>query len=281
MAEAWMKVEEATPDKPEIAILARRLGVSLGDAFLSWFKLYRWAGRVTADGFVRVLSGSDADQLSGALPGTADALGSAAVGWLELRSDGLRFINWDKHNSKSAKARALDASSKRKKREDVPVMSGCEPDKTRDRQEEDKRENQLLISNRKAIGSSPAAPPGQLRRVNFKREGFEADLSEVDWDRVIVQAEIVGRKIRPLSENDRRNWMRFAVLAQTAFSEAWLMDAVDAVLSASQTKSTKQAHLYGVLRAKAEEEHGSNTFADYLACIEIPTHVWKASVLEI
>ena len=33
MAGDWMKVEKATPDKPEVAILARKLGVSLGDAF--------------------------------------------------------------------------------------------------------------------------------------------------------------------------------------------------------------------------------------------------------
>jgi hypothetical protein len=43
LAGDWIKVEKLTPDKPEIAILARKLGVSIGDAFLEWFRIYAWA----------------------------------------------------------------------------------------------------------------------------------------------------------------------------------------------------------------------------------------------
>lgn len=277
VAENWMKVEESTPDKPEIAILARKLGVSLGDAFLQWFRLYRWAGRITADGFVRSVSGSDADALAGAMPGTCEALGCAAVGWIELRPDGLQFTKWDRHNSKSAKARGLDAIYKRSKRDDVRQLSGCEPDKTRDRQEGDKREN-LLKSPIGQLG-----PVGRLPK-KFSRKGFKADLSSVDWSEVMVKAEAVGKRIRPMTETDRRNWFKFAVLAQTTFCEAWLMDGVDAVLHAKETKRTKQAHLYAVLRSKAEEAgvvNGEFTFSAMLGSIEVPKDVWKSGVLEI
>jgi hypothetical protein len=43
----WLKVGKDTPKKPEIAILANRLGVSRGDAFQSWFFLYAWADGIS------------------------------------------------------------------------------------------------------------------------------------------------------------------------------------------------------------------------------------------
>jgi hypothetical protein len=296
MAGDWTKVENVTPDKPEIAILARKLGVSLGDAFLSWFKLYRWAGGITTGGNVPFLSGSDADALSGAIPGTCDVMASEEVGWVKANSEGrpgITFVKWELHNSKAAKARALDAARKRGDRGEVPPvfreMSGCEPENGRTRQEESKRRDKLLKSNREAISSSaqPAPCDGLRSRLpkdlSSDAETLGPDLSQVDWDLAVSMAEAVARKIPPRSPEDRRNWIRFGVLAQSVFSENWLMDGVEAVMRAQVTKRTKQAHLYGVLKAKAGEilGVGGDTFAGIVKRIKVPDDVWKLGVLEI
>jgi hypothetical protein len=283
---SWMKVETVTPDKPEIAVLARKLGVSQGDAFLEWFRVYRWADGVTCPGFVPNLSPEDADMLSGARPGTCAALASAEIGWLRCEG-GIHFEKWERHNGKSAKARALETEKKRKQRSKDPETSHECPDdngtESGPEQEESKRKNQLHKGNRKSNGKplEPIDPVGRLPKETFVREGFTPDLSDVDWDRVVSDADQLGRKIPPITETDRRNWLRFCVLVQTTMSEAWLADGIAAVLNAKQTRKNRQAHLYAVLRSKAEDGLGSNTFAECLACIEVPKDVWKSGVLEI
>lgn len=295
MAGDWIKVEKLTPDKPEMAILARKLGVSMGEAFMNWFRVYAWADGVTCPGFVPNLSPADVDALSRARPGTCQALCSVEIAWMQLRSDGVAFNNWDRHNGKSAKARALETEKKRKQRgkaapestdlsRSCPATNGTE---SGPEQEETRGEPIALRANGKAIGNSPVAPiagpvASRLPRKNFVREGFTPDLSAVDWGRVVIHATIVGKKIKPKTDPDRRNFFRYAVLAQTTFCEAWLMDAVEAVLHAKERKSNMRAHLYGVLRSKAiEEGFERRQFAGLLRCIEIPDDVWQQSVLEV
>jgi hypothetical protein len=78
-------------------------------------------------------------------------------------------------------------------------------------------------------------------------------------------------------------WFRFGVLADMSFGEAWLVDAVEAVLNARDTKTTKRAHLVAVLKSKAEEEHGvsDQNFVAMLRRIEIPKAIWKSNAVEI
>ena len=128
MAGDWIKVEKVTPDKPELAILARKLKVSQGEAFAEWFCIYAWADGVTVDGFVPHLSLSDGDALSRSRPGTCAALASPEIGWVVEEADGLHFLKWERHNGKCAKARALDTEKKRRQRAQAPDMSRSCPD---------------------------------------------------------------------------------------------------------------------------------------------------------
>lgn len=133
MAGDWLKVEENTPHKPEITILARLLGIDQGNAFLAWFNLYVWLGRNTSDGNVRTLSGHEIDTAAQTVLGTTDTLAMPEIGWLVKTGDGYAVREWDRHNSKNAKARAGEALRKRLQRNDgTPVtkeMSGHCPDK--------------------------------------------------------------------------------------------------------------------------------------------------------
>jgi hypothetical protein len=147
MAGDWIKVEKVTADKPEIAILARKLGVSHGEAFLNWFRVYSWADGVTSDGRVPFLSLDDGDTLSRAQPGTCAALASDEIGWLLLVDGSMQFGKWDRHNGKSAKGRALESEKKRAQRarrpadvpQSVPQSSGQNqgPEKRREEKSKD------------------------------------------------------------------------------------------------------------------------------------------------
>jgi hypothetical protein len=105
------------------------------------------------------------------------------------------------------------------------------------------------------------------------------DLSGIDWSLVEARAESAGRKVPPVSDEDRRNWLRFAVMTQLSFSEDWLTDSIQAVLCAKESRKTKQAHLYGVLKSKAVELGLGELFSSMLRDIEIPKDVWKSGVL--
>lgn len=145
MAGDWIKVEKVTPDKPEIAIFARLMKCSLGDAFLAWFRLYSWADGISVDGFVPNLSLCEGDTLARTCPGTCATLASKQIGWLKERDGGIEFVNWDRHNGRSAKARASERNKKKRQREaaricpdDVPVEPGPEKRREEKREEEEK-----------------------------------------------------------------------------------------------------------------------------------------------
>lgn len=290
----WMKVEKATPDKPEIAILARKLGVSIGEAFLEWFRLYAWADDMTSTGTVPDLSLGDADKLARVMPRTAEHLASKQIGWVKADAKGVTFDKWDRHNSKSAKTRDLEAEKKRKQREKKAAMSPECPDvqgtESRAEREESERRPTAIPANGKANGSAngstaAAADRDQslLRSQRYfqMREGrMLAKLDDLDWSRVCSMADKAGRMVPALSDDDRRQWLRYAVLAATAFSESWLIGSAEAVVNAKETKRTKQAHFVGVLKARAADSGQDNReFLKMLGSIEIPDEVWQSSVL--
>ena len=101
----WIKVGVDTPMKPAIRNAARDCGVSRGDAFLAWFRLYTWFDENTADGTICVYP----EELDGVaqLPGFAASLERS--GWLTFRGDICTVTNWDEHNGQNAKRRALKA----------------------------------------------------------------------------------------------------------------------------------------------------------------------------
>ena len=100
---AWIKVEYHTPEKPEMARIARACSCSIGDAFLAWFKVWRALDATTEDGHQPGTIPEDLDA-AGGLPGIGRAL--LAVGWIQPNHNGLQVVNWDRHNGRSSKARA-------------------------------------------------------------------------------------------------------------------------------------------------------------------------------
>lgn len=125
------------------------------------------------------------------------------------------------------------------------------------------------------VDQASQASPSPINSDNGEGHHFEPDLSEVDWDRVVEIAEDIARKIPPRKIDDRRFWLKFAVMGCTAFPQAWIMDAVEAVMRATKTRKTKQAHLMAVVGSKAREAgYDKALWSQILKSIEIPDHVW-------
>lgn len=160
------------------------------------------------------------------------------------------------------------------------------------RREANGSEGKDLSSNRdrsartigKPLEDQPSgSSPSRIDASGGEEEAEPAvDLSRVDWPAVLAMAEAVGKRVPVRSIDDRRGWLKFAVMADMTFGEAWIVEAADAVVNAKKTKRSKQAHFVGILKRKAaEHQDGMATFKALLDGIEIPDSVWHSSVLEI
>ena len=120
MAGDWIKLECATPDKPEVYRMADSLGIAPEHVVGCLIALWVWADQQTTDGNAVGVTQSLVDRKSG-VTGFADAMKS--VGWLAETDEGLTFPNFDRHNGKTAKTRALTskrvAKHKRKGNDEV------------------------------------------------------------------------------------------------------------------------------------------------------------------
>lgn len=105
----WIKLQKHTPDKPKMWAIAKKCGISKSDAFLAFTRFYSWADDNTIDGVINI-NESDVDDIS-RVKGFAKAM--LDVEWLGIVGDGTLVItNFDRHNGKTAKARALEAEAK-------------------------------------------------------------------------------------------------------------------------------------------------------------------------
>lgn len=107
MAGEWLKMECATPDKPEVLALTVRMGWDDPDLTVGkLFRLWRWFDQQTVDGNAHGVTAALLDRqvgVSGFIQAVAD------VGWLVITSDGICLSNFEKHNGATAKSRAQTA----------------------------------------------------------------------------------------------------------------------------------------------------------------------------
>ena len=104
MAGDWIKVEENMPDKPEVYIMAARLGIDPDSVSGKLLRIWAWASRnCNADGVTSVTVKPHLDRVT-AVTGFTDAMVEA--GWLVVDGVSLRFPNFDRHCSQTAKDRA-------------------------------------------------------------------------------------------------------------------------------------------------------------------------------
>ena len=126
---AWIKIEDCTPDKPEVIQLANILGIDQDAVLGKLIRVWLWADAQTYDGNAKTNAATVSQPLVGALAGRELAnapsvskafldrctycpgFGAALeqVGWLTAIGGVLSFPNFDRHNGQTAKQRAVTA----------------------------------------------------------------------------------------------------------------------------------------------------------------------------
>ena len=142
MAGDWIKIEHWTQDKPEVFVMADALGIDADEVLGKLIRVWVWADQQTTDGNAISVTFSLLDRVSGC-KGFAEAMLKA--GWLTQVSDGVRFVNFDRHNGETAKTRAQTAKRVRKHRTGnaqsvTSTVTEALPEKRREEIETTKRE---------------------------------------------------------------------------------------------------------------------------------------------
>ncbi|NBW22754.1 MAG: hypothetical protein EBR82_83895, partial [Caulobacteraceae bacterium] len=111
MAGDWIKVEAATPDKPEVIAMAELLQIDQDAVVGKLIRIWLWADQQTFDGNA---GGNGVSVTFAFLDRCAHVTGFGkameAVGWLVREDDGrLSFPRFSRHNGTTAKTRALTA----------------------------------------------------------------------------------------------------------------------------------------------------------------------------
>ena len=133
MAGEWIKMRVDLADDPAVIRIRRATGIDRDAVVGKLHRLWAWADAHTADGFAEGLDAEWVDEFTGC-QGFASAMTSA--GWLDSEADGIRFANFDRHNGKPAKVRALGKTRMQRIR---CATSATESEQERNQRREEKR----------------------------------------------------------------------------------------------------------------------------------------------
>jgi hypothetical protein len=117
---AWIKLETHTFDKVEVFSMAQELGIDPDSVVGKCCRVWAWFDANTTDGVTKSVTTALLDRYCG-VTGFSKAM--VNVGWMVLKDDNLHLPNYDRHNSQTAKDRALGAkrAAKHKKNKDLGI----------------------------------------------------------------------------------------------------------------------------------------------------------------
>lgn len=161
MAGDWLKIEHATPDKPEIVRMADILGVDQNAVVGACLRLWIWADQQTSTGCALSVTRRWLNRLM-QLDDAADAM--VEVGWLSGVDGDLTLTNFSRHNGKPAKTRAQAAQRMKKSRSEccapgaTNVAQKAQPEKRRE--EKRRGKNIKPASKQHQTSIKPASTAG-------------------------------------------------------------------------------------------------------------------------
>lgn len=163
MAGDWIKIEENMPDKPEVWRIAGALGIEADAVAGKLLRVWAWAGRnCNADGVTSVTVMPLLDRFAGV---TGFAAAMVDSGWLVVEGDNLRFPNFGRHCSQTAKERANTNRrvAKSRSKRNAPTVTDVTPQPLQKPLPEKRREENILIHTE---GQSATPPPVRVSK-NF------------------------------------------------------------------------------------------------------------------
>ncbi len=104
---SWLKFDVSTPEKPEVMAITIALGYEDPDLTVGkLLKVWRWFDAHTQEGNAVGVTPALLNKVV-AIPGICEAM--ADVGWIVVSPSGVSLPNFERHNGKTAKDRALGA----------------------------------------------------------------------------------------------------------------------------------------------------------------------------
>jgi hypothetical protein len=103
---AWIKLETHTFDKVEVFSMAQELGIDPDSVVGKCCRVWAWFDANTTNGITKSVTTALLDRYCG-VTGFSQAM--VNVGWMVIEDGDLFLPNYDRHNSQTAKDRALNA----------------------------------------------------------------------------------------------------------------------------------------------------------------------------
>jgi hypothetical protein len=113
MAGDWIKMRVDLADDPAVIRMAAALDISEDEVVGKLHRLWSWADRQTADGTAPGITVRWVDRYVGR---EGFAVAMELVGWLDVWADQVAFPDFEKHNGRTAKARAEAMTRQRESR---------------------------------------------------------------------------------------------------------------------------------------------------------------------
>lgn len=142
MAGDWTKMRDDLGDDPAVFSVAKHLEIDVDTVVGKLLRVWSWAGKHTLNGRIIGANRALVDQVA-RMTSFAESL--EVNGWLSFDEYGCTFPKWNRHNSKSAKRRALEQRRKSASRADTKrTRSGQKQDQRRreEKREEEKRDKE-------------------------------------------------------------------------------------------------------------------------------------------
>lgn len=203
MAGDWIKLEHATLDKPELGIASDLLGISEGDALLLFLRYWVWLDEnldESRHGLVPFVSRRSLERKF-QCPGFAATL--ERIGWAQFDDEQhiLTVINWDRHNGKTAKSRALE--QKKKARQRAELSRSCPDVVPVDAAPEKRREEVTALS----VLSEPQeqAPLAKVSRATRLPNDWQLPDPWLEW--AVTVHRLDRQRVARISLDFRDYWV--------------------------------------------------------------------------
>ena len=163
MAGDWIKVEHATPDKPEVYTMATILGIDPDAVVGKLVRFWTWCDQQSISGNALTVTDSVLDRITHQ-PGFSDAL--RKVAWLEVRSGSLQVPRFDRHNGQTSKARAVcnRRVADHRNKCNAPSVTNVTPTALEKPLPEKRREEKSNTSSKEEVG---VEFPANLKSADF------------------------------------------------------------------------------------------------------------------
>jgi hypothetical protein len=205
---AWIKLETHTFDKVEVFSMAQELGIDPDSVVGKCCRVWAWFDANTTDGVTKSVTTALLDRYCG-VTGFSKAM--VNVGWMVLEDENLYLPNYDRHNSQTAKDRALGAkrAAKHKKNKDLGISksnatTNDEP-LAKSKIEKIREDKNIYTIEFESFWKSYDKPAGKANAFKiWKSIKPDTPLVETILLKANLQAKNVERKFR----KDAERWLR-------------------------------------------------------------------------